>query len=535
MHLAAGRACDVLAFKLEDLLVDIYFHLEKSSKRKETLAKFQREFCGEVKKIVKHVSTRWLSLGKSNNRLLEAWVGILAYFEAELKVIEDRESKRRIAREKKENKVPQPISTKKVPTASSSSKTSHNDKTGNKRSHQTDVNEPVQPLQQHQAKVPKVQEFDLNAFIHTEKEVQDKKKSVEKEKQKEKDLQKEKEKEKAKKKEKEKGKELSYSDSRVTRIVTRMKQPVTKAYCLFLKQAIPLFDGPNTVLQSDAPVIHKLLPTLNEQLEKILLRFLQPEYIERFKKKSRLYEIEYQRSSKQKDDEQLFIGEQCRQFLEAEGSSIDKKTFYENVRSFYLRAVEYMIAKFPYADPVLYHATVADINQRTTAQFESVKYFMVRYPIFLENAGGSGCEVIDKVAEQFLSYHVEELPQAKISKDENENIRNSRMDVKWHEISKMKDGKYQLLSKIMKGILVIFHSNADCERVFSYVTKTATRFRPSLSTQGLSDLTIHKCFMQATEKKCFQQTYTEEFLRKAKSATYVKLSQARKEKEDLNL
>ena len=63
IHLAAGRAADELTFAVDELLVDIFYYLAKSSKRKQQLHQFQ-ELCDvKTQKILKHVATRWLSLG----------------------------------------------------------------------------------------------------------------------------------------------------------------------------------------------------------------------------------------------------------------------------------------------------------------------------------------------------------------------------------------------------------------------------------------------------------------------------------------
>ncbi|XP_063765200.1 zinc finger BED domain-containing protein 5-like [Eleginops maclovinus] len=83
IHLAAEKAAAQLPVSIEELLVDIYFYLDKSSKRKQGLKKFQ-DLCGvEMRKIVKHVSTRWLSLDKCIARLLQQWPALLQYFESE--------------------------------------------------------------------------------------------------------------------------------------------------------------------------------------------------------------------------------------------------------------------------------------------------------------------------------------------------------------------------------------------------------------------------------------------------------------------
>lgn len=61
IHIAAKKAAAELKLDVEELLIDIYYYLDKSSKRNCELKEFQL-FC-EIKthKIIKHVATRWLS------------------------------------------------------------------------------------------------------------------------------------------------------------------------------------------------------------------------------------------------------------------------------------------------------------------------------------------------------------------------------------------------------------------------------------------------------------------------------------------
>ena len=81
MHLAAGKAADTLEVEIGHLLIDIYYYLEKSSKRKQALKLLQDQFDLEDYKVIKHVCTRWLSLGKCSSRLLELRNAIQAFFQ----------------------------------------------------------------------------------------------------------------------------------------------------------------------------------------------------------------------------------------------------------------------------------------------------------------------------------------------------------------------------------------------------------------------------------------------------------------------
>ena len=71
MHLAAMNGSKKLGYQLDDLLVDIWYYIDKSSLRHRSVKELQEKHRLEAKKILKHVCTRWLSLGKALSRLLE--------------------------------------------------------------------------------------------------------------------------------------------------------------------------------------------------------------------------------------------------------------------------------------------------------------------------------------------------------------------------------------------------------------------------------------------------------------------------------
>ena len=86
-HIAANIAHDAFAdetgVNIEDLQIDLCYWFERSTKRKGILVEHM-EFCGqEYAKILKHVSTRWLSLERCVQRTLEKYDGLKSYFLSE--------------------------------------------------------------------------------------------------------------------------------------------------------------------------------------------------------------------------------------------------------------------------------------------------------------------------------------------------------------------------------------------------------------------------------------------------------------------
>ena len=60
-----------LPVEVDDFFVDLFYYFEKSFKRKEQLREFQ-EFSGTQQlKVLKHCTTRWLSLERSVKRVIQ--------------------------------------------------------------------------------------------------------------------------------------------------------------------------------------------------------------------------------------------------------------------------------------------------------------------------------------------------------------------------------------------------------------------------------------------------------------------------------
>lgn len=166
--------------------------------------------------------------------------------------------------------------------------------------------------------------------------------------------------------------------SRVERVNVILQDINTKLYCLFLKNALALFDNANVYLQKGEPVIHKLHSVLCAQLRDLLIRFVKPRVITSC---PQVQEIEFTVESNQLPDEDLFVGNDTSEYINTCSTELALTQFYSSVRTFYEVACKYMIMKFPYNDTLLMHASVADIEERSNKSFSSVKYFVQRFPV----------------------------------------------------------------------------------------------------------------------------------------------------------
>ena len=112
--------------------------------------------------------------------------------------------------------------------------------------------------------------------------------------------------------------------------------------------------------------------------------------------------------------------------------------------------------------------------------------------------------------------------KAVVTVDDDARVTYHRMDVIWHHLSSMKapDGtlRFYRLSQVAKLVMVIPHSNAQEERVFSMVRKNKTCFRPSLDPKGTLSSILTVKLGSTGDAHSYEPP--KEVLRKAKSATW---------------
>ena len=134
---------------------------------------------------------------------------------------------------------------------------------------------------------------------------------------------------------------------------------------------------------------------------------------------------------------------------------------------------------------------------------------------------------LSQLEDQFLQYQLldhNDVPEivwntAKVKEQEESSY--YRMDVIWDYLSAMRspDGNFAFdkLAKVALLVLVLPHSNAEEERVFSLVTKNKTKFRPSLKLDGtLSSILTIKL---GNTNPCHKYEPPQKILDTAKKAT----------------
>ena len=406
VHNTAGKAGDAFykatGFNVDDMVVDLFYWFDKSTKRKASLQRYC-DFCDTTyREIVKHVNTRWISLERAVGRVLQQYSALKSYFQSE----ED-------------------------------------------------------------------------------------------------------------------------SNPRFQRLQKLFVDPMTEVYLFFYHAALQTFVHFNQFLQREDPIISLVAQQIQSFLLKLVGKFLSAVVIRAAK--SDLPTIGYADASNQLSDGEIFIGmatRMCLNKLQEEGdvSQAQCNKFFKGVRAFYVKSVEYALKNLPVADEVLANAKFINVMSRTEATLSQVDYFVRRYNDLLPF---SSPQEHDKLSEEFTDYQLlndNEVPESVWKSavvQDDESCTFYRMDMIWHYLLlKAVDGKnrFSRISRVAKLVLVIPHSNADEERIFSMVQKNKTAFRPNLDPKGTlsSILTIKLGSHQPAH--VFEPPKS--MLKKAKTATW---------------
>lgn len=81
-NLCAVSAVKTLPVSVDSLLIDVFYHFKYSAKRWEGLSEIQAEF-EDIKplRVLKHSTSRWLSLLRCLKRLLHQWPALHCYLD----------------------------------------------------------------------------------------------------------------------------------------------------------------------------------------------------------------------------------------------------------------------------------------------------------------------------------------------------------------------------------------------------------------------------------------------------------------------
>ena len=397
--LCAAAALKKLPVSVDNLLIDIYYHFKHSSKRWSEFADIRAEF-SDIKplRVLKHSTSRWLSLERCVKRLIEQWPALYAYFDRQV--------------------------------------------------------------------------------------------------------------------------DIEPTDDHVQRVAKQLADPEVKLFCHFVAYAIKPINKFNIAFQTHASRIGTLRSDVRKLLRRLLSNFVEPDVL---RSMDDILSINYQDRDQQVKDDELGIGTSTRMLLcgeledEVVGTRIETR-FFRSVREFYETSVTKMLAKFPFSDNIFEDLAFLDPRNRSLSSPTGMIRLANRFTS-LET------DEIDCLVMELRDYRAasdSELPTF-------DHREYAAIDHFWAAMAEVKlvtdeeSFRFGMLSRVAKVLLILPHSNADPERLFSMVRKIETELRKQLDPSTVCDLLSVKV---NNDNPCYgnKPLLTEDMLASAKSATRRSLS-----------
>lgn len=320
------------------------------------------------------------------------------------------------------------------------------------------------------------------------------------------------------------------ADERFERLRDAFSNPLLEPILQFHSASIGLFTNFNKLLQRDEPTIHILLDAMNSLAKKLASRIVLPNII----KDNAITDIDLDDDEVFKSNQHIFLGGMTKNNLskllnDGDIGQSDYDKVFHAAHQYFKHALVYMQQKFPLTDEVLMNARWIDVSKRMAGSWENVEYFVQRYSIL---CGISHDELYDEYFD-YQTLNDNEIGEqawedAKVIDCEEEGVPSEfhyRVDVLWWYIANMKMPetnvpRFRHLLKVAEVVLVLPHSNAEEERLFSIVRKNKTDSRSSMKLSGtLSSILAMKSSFPESSTPCSQWQPDDSLLKKAKSAT----------------
>lgn len=284
-------------------------------------------------------------------------------------------------------------------------------------------------------------------------------------------------------------------------ICNELKNIYTKAYLFFLKYSLKTFNAFNALFQSRQPLIHILYAECIILMKQLCKNFI----IEDIVLKEDLQKIDLDNTINYLNLKDIYVGPECATLVEQMPEN-GKEIFLENCLKFYIAAATDLQKRLPneiFREMQFLHPGIA-FNKK-----ESMRN--VNFGILCNTFKN-----ITEIDETQLAIEWRNL-NIVFSEAEKEHLMTLPLPEMWMIISLKKSYDESLvfanLGKIAKLVLILPHSNAEVERVFSIVTDTKTKKRNRIGECSLNSVCVFRNSLQVTNDDVAKFLVTQDHLK----------------------
>jgi len=286
-----------------------------------------------------------------------------------------------------------------------------------------------------------------------------------------------------------------------------MRKVDTKAYFLFLKYILNEFNAFNAFFQGLETRIHLLQPKSVNFLFKVCKNFLKDELLKSFNAEN-VINIIFSLKENQKDLHEITFGFDCNEYLNElmmQGHEDIVTTVRENCLSFYVTAAEEIRKRLPINNIFLsklnvFRPFVSLFNNDRETSFNDVSYIVKTIGGFNE----------DDLKKEWLALPLD------FTTEEKQSLSKKTFDEMWKKILKCQDSnnidKYPNLKSVLNAVRSLPNSNADSERMFSFLSDLKTKKRNKLSSDTVNAICVLKSALKTRNETCINMKIEEKHL-----------------------
>lgn len=294
-------------------------------------------------------------------------------------------------------------------------------------------------------------------------------------------------------------------DNKANEIFSGLSKTTNQLYLYFLDFVLPILVKLNVEFQSEKPQIHKLYQKMSSAFKSILECYIKPDYLNN----TDVSKCQYRNPIHFVQAEDIYVGGKCAAIIsEGKLSNSEKTIFYTNCLNFYVECACQIYKRFPFNS--------TEVSCLKTLQFLDSKQIKT-----IPSIGPAA-----KYFENRLNIDLNDIDR------EWRHLRNVDMDFDvdvsefWKIVLNIKDGDnnhtFPLLNKLVSLVLILPHSSATVERLFSVINLNKTKIRNKLSTDTITGILHCKNVLKNQDKSCFNFDINTEIIKKMNSSIYDK-------------
>lgn len=267
-----------------------------------------------------------------------------------------------------------------------------------------------------------------------------------------------------------------------------MQNPIHSLYLNFLDFVLPIFTKLNIEFQSESPKIHEVYSKMTITFKILLEFYIDPDYL----KTHDLCQIQYRNPQFYLPPHKLHVGGKCMADLAQNIVSREEKSiFLTKCLDFYVEGVHQLYKRFPLK----------------SSYVQTLKNLQFMDPTNMNNIISIAPAAMNFVSKLNIDLNEIDMEWRMLR---NTSIETNNNDIVkfWGDVNKLTKGDgtelYPNINKFVLFILILPHSSASTERIFSTVNLNKTKTRNKLSTETLQGILHSKNMLTTQKKSCFE-------------------------------